>query len=160
MHAPYFIWPLPLHDILQCVSPRAHRRPSVSIALVVVALAGCPHELPPPVALSTPEAASSEELRWVVEGALATRNWIIRERAPGVITAHVRSMGSGDYAVIQVAYQPGAIEIRCVKWDVSPHRYDRWMQLLSSDIRKNVAQLGMGLARPPPPPPPSSPPSP
>ena len=130
------------------------RRPSVSIALVVVALAGCAHELPPPVTMPAPAAASSEELRWAIEAGLAARNWTVLERAPGVIGAFVFSQSTADQAVVEITYRPGVIAIRCVKEDVSRQRYDRWIQLLSSEILKNAAQIGMG--RPPAPSPPSS----
>jgi hypothetical protein len=137
------------------VSPRALRRPLVSIALVVVALAGCAHEPYPPVTVPAPAAASTEELRWAIEGALAARNWQVVQRTPGAIDAYVHSQGSGDNALIQVTYRTGVIDIQCVKQNVSSHRYDRWMQLLSSEIQKNVAQLGM--RRPPAPSPPPTP---
>jgi hypothetical protein len=140
------------------VIPRVLRRPSVSIALVVAALAGCvTYEPAAPVKMPAPAGASSEQLRWAVEAALAARNWTVTERAPGSITAFVLSRGSGDQATVEVTYKAGAIEIRCVKQEVSPQRYDRWMQLLSSEIQKNVAQLGMGKPPAPPPPPPPSP---
>jgi len=133
-------------------------RPSfVSIALIIVALAGCVHELPPPVTLPAPAAASSEELRWAIEAGLAAHNWTVTERAPGSISAYVYSRGSGDQATIKILYRPGAIEIRCVQQDVSPDRYDRWMRLLSGEIQKGTAMLGMGIRpapSPPPPPPP------
>jgi hypothetical protein len=97
--------------------------------------------------MPTPAAASSEELRWVVEAALAAHNWSVRDRAPGSITAFVYSTGSGDYATIEITYRPGVIDIRCVQQDVSQQRYDRWIQLLSSEIQKNAAMLG--VRRPP-----------
>jgi len=136
------------------MGPRLLRRPSVSIALLVVAQASCVHEqLPPPVTMPAPAAASSDELRWAIEAALATRNWTVSDRAAGSISAFVVSRGSGDNATIEITYKPGVIEIRCVTKDVSRERYDRWMQLLSSEIQKNAAQLGM--RRPPAPSPPS-----
>jgi len=134
--------------------PRVLRPPSISIALVVVALAGCAYEPPPPTTMPAPAAASSEELRWAVEASLAARNWTVLKRAPGSITAFVHSRGSGEEATIEITYHPGAIKIRCVEQKVSPQRYDRWMQLLSSELQKNAAQLGMG--RPPAPSPPPS----
>jgi hypothetical protein len=130
------------------------RLPSLSIALVVVALAGCVYEIPPPVTLPAPDSASSEELRWAVEGALAVHNWTVLERAPGSITASVFSRNTGDRTTIEVAYRPGAIVIRCTKQEVSRARYDRWIHLLSSEIQRNAALVGMG--RPHAPPPPSS----
>jgi hypothetical protein len=130
------------------------RRPYVSIALVVAALANCAHELPPPVTMPAPAVASSEELRWAIEGALAARNWTVTERTPGAITAFVYSQATADQAVVEITYRPGVIDIRCTKQDVSRDRYDRWILLLSSEIQKNAAQLGMG--RPPAPSPPSS----
>ncbi len=133
------------------MSLRALQRSSVSIALVVVALAGCAHEPFPPFTVPAPESASSEELRWIIEAALAAHKWTVNKRAPGSIGAWVHSQGRGDYAVIEINYGPGAIDIRCVKQDVSKARYDRWMQLLSADIMKNAAQVGMGTRRPPPP---------
>jgi hypothetical protein len=139
------------------VSPGALRRPSVSIALVTLALAGCiTHEPFPPVTVPAPAAASSEELRWVVEAALAEHKWTVNRRAPGTIGAWVHSQARGDYAVIEITYKPGVIDIQCVRQDVSQARYDRWMQLLSAAIVKNAVPLGMGLRRPPAPPPPSS----
>jgi len=135
-------------------------RSFVSIALIVAALAGCVHEPSPPVSLPAPLAASSEELRWAVEAGLAAHNWTVTKRAPGSITAFVYSRGSGDQATIQVAYRPGLIEIRCLeKKRVSEDRYDRWVRLLSGEIQKSVAMLGM-VRRPPAPPPPSPPPPP
>lgn len=113
----------------------------------MVALAGCAHEPFPPLTVPAPTAASSEELRWAVEAALAARNWTVSHREPGAITAYVRSQGTGERAVIKIAYRPGVIDIECVKQDVSRQRYERWMQLLSSELQKNAAQLGMG--RPP-----------
>jgi hypothetical protein len=140
------------------VSLRALRGPFVSIALVVVALSGCAHELSPPVTVPAPVGASSEELRWAIEAALAARNWTVLERRPGTIGAFVYSQATADQAVVEIAYRPGVIDIRCVKQDVSQGRYDRWLQLLSSEIQKNVAQVGMGMGRPPVPlPPPRTP---
>jgi hypothetical protein len=124
------------------VSQRLLRQPSVSLALLL-ALASCAHEPPPPVTLPAPETASPEELRWVVEAALAAHNWTVLRRAPGSITAFVFSRGTGERAKVQISYEPGAVEIRCVKQDVSDKRYDRWVKLLSSEIRKNAAQLGI-----------------
>lgn len=63
--------------------------------------------------------------------------------------AWVHSQGSGEHAVIEINYRPGAIDIQCVKQRVSRSRYDRWMQVLSSEIMKNAAQLGMGRGRSP-----------
>jgi len=131
------------------VSRPAFQRRSVSIALVIVALAGCAHELPPPFAVPAPASASSEELRWAIEAALAAHNWTVHHRAPGTIGASVHSQGSGDHAVIEINYRPGAIDIRCLEQSVPDSRYDRWMQLLSSAILKNAAQVGMGKGRPP-----------
>lgn len=131
------------------VSSRALQRSSVSIALVVVALAGCAYEPFPPFAVPAPESASSEELRWVIEAALAAHKWTVHERGPGTMRASVHSQGTGDHAVIEINYGPGVVDIRCVKQRVSRSRYDRWMQVLSSEIMKNAAQLGMGRGRPP-----------
>ena len=126
----------------------------------MMALAGCiAHEPYPPFAVPAPAAASAEELRWVIEAALAAHKWTVNKRAPGTIGAWVHSQGRGDYAVIEINYRPGVIDIRCVKQDVSKSRYDRWMQLLSADMMKNAAPLGMGTRRAPaaaPPPPPSA----
>jgi hypothetical protein len=110
------------------------------------------HDLPPPVSIPAPASASSEELRWVIEAALAARNWTVSHRAPGSITAYVLSKGSGFYATIEITYRPGTVSIRCVEQQTTKARYDRWIQLLSSEIQKNAAQLAMGLARPPAPP--------
>jgi hypothetical protein len=115
----------------------------------MVALAGCAHELPPPFAVPAPASASSEELRWAIEAALAAHNWTVNKREPGTIGAWVQSQGSGDHAVIEINYRPGVIDIRCLKQSVPDSRYDRWMQLLSAEIVKNAAQLGMGRGRPP-----------
>jgi hypothetical protein len=133
------------------VGSRVFRRPSLSGALLVAALASCVYELPPPVTLPAPTAASAEELRWAVEGALAVHKWTVLERAPGSITAFVFSRNSGDKATIEIRYQPGAIVIRCTERQVSSARYDRWIQLLSSEIQKNAALVGMRPSRPPPP---------
>jgi hypothetical protein len=133
---------------------RAVRRPSVSVALVVVALMSCVHEIPPPVTVPVPPAASSEELRWVIEAALSAHNWKVLGRMPGSMGAYVRSQGSGDEATIEITYRPGGIEVRCVKANVSPQRYDRWIHLLSIEIQKNAALLGG--RRPTAPSPPSS----
>jgi len=142
------------------VSRPAFQRRSVSIALVMMTLAGCAHEPFPPFTVPAPASASSEELRWVIEAALVAHKWTVHQRAPGSIGAWVHSQGRGDYAVIEINYRPSAIDIRCVKQDVSKARYDRWMQLLSADIMKNAAQLGMGMRRPPAPvPPPTAPPT-
>jgi len=121
----------------------------------MVALAGCPHEPFPPVSVPAPPAASSEDLRWVIEAALAARRWKIHQRAPGAIGASVQSQGTGDHAVVEITYRPGAIDIRCVRQSVSRARYDRWIQLLSTEILKNAAQQQMGRGRPPAPSPPS-----
>jgi hypothetical protein len=129
---------------------RVVRRPSVSVALVVVALTGCVHEIPPPVTVPVPPAASSEELRWIIEAALAAQ---VLDRAPGSISAYVHSQGSGDDATIEITYRPGVIGVRCVKENVSPQRYDRWIHLLSTEIQKNAALLG--ARRPSAPSPPS-----
>jgi len=133
---------------------RVVRRPSVSVALVVVALTSCVHEIPPPVTVPVPPAASSEELRWVIEAALAAHNWKVLDRAPGSISAYVHSQGSGDEATIEITYRPGIIGVRCVKENVSQQRYDRWIHLLSTEIQKNAALLG--ARRPTEPSPPSS----
>ena len=132
----------------------------VAIALVMVALVGCVHEPPPPVALPAPVAASSEELRWAIEAGLAAHNWTVTERAPGAITASVYSRSSGDQATIKILYRPGAIEIRCLNLDVSADRYDRWMRLLTGEIQKGTSMLGMGMRRAPLPAPAASPPPP
>ena len=124
-------------------------RHSISIAIVVAALAGCSYEPYPPVTVAALPKASSEELRWAVEAALAARNWTVSSRESGKIGAYVVSRGSGDHAVIEIDYRGGTIDIRCVQQQVSRDRYDRWIQLLSSEIQKQVAQLGMKLARPP-----------
>ena len=121
---------------------RGVRRSSVSIALVVVALSSCAHEPFPSVSVLTPAGASSEELRWVIEAALAAHNWKVVNRAPGSMTASVYSMGSGDHATVEIKYGPGAVDIECVKQDVSRQRYDRWIHLLSTEIKKNAALLG------------------
>jgi hypothetical protein len=142
------------HGYPAAVIPRALRPPSLSIALIVVALAACAHELPPPTTVPAPAAATSEELRWAVEAALAARNWSVVERKPGAIGAAVRSQSTGEQATVEITYRPGAVDIRCVTQTVSPGRYDRWMRLLSAEIQKNVAQLGMGTARSPAPSPP------
>jgi hypothetical protein len=118
--------------------------------LLVAALASCVYELSPPVTLPAPTAASAEELRWAVEGALAARKWTVLERAPGSITAFVLSRNTGEKATIEIRYQPGAIVIRCTKTEVSRPRYDRWIQLLSSEIQKNAALVGMRPSQPPP----------
>jgi hypothetical protein len=115
----------------------------------MVALAGCAHEPFPPFTVPAPASASSEELRWVIEAALAAHSWTVNRRTPGRIRAWVHSQGTGDHAVIEITYQPGVIDIRCVKQDVPKSRYDRWMQLLSADIVKNAAPLGMGIRRSP-----------
>jgi len=142
--------------MLRAVSVQLLGRRFVSIALVVAALAGCASKLPPPVTLAAPATASAEELRWAIEAALAERRWTVNQRAPGVIGAFVVSHGSGEGAAVDIAYAAGTIEIRCAQQEVSEQRYDRWVQLLSSDIQKYVAQLGM--RRPPAPtPPPKAP---
>jgi hypothetical protein len=110
---------------------------------VVVALTSCVHDLPPPVTVLTPSGASSEELRWVIEAALAEHNWKVLERAPGSMSAYVHSQGSGDEATIEITYRPGVIDIHCVKEKVSGQRYDRWIHLLSVEIQKNAALLGI-----------------
>ena len=135
--------------------------PFISIALIMVALAGCPHEPFPPVTVPAPAAASSEDLRWVVEAALAARRWTIDQRTPGAIGASVHSQGTGDRAVVEITYGPGVIDIRCVKQNVSRARYNGWIQLLTTEIVKNAAQRQMGRGRPPPPAPvPPPPPAP
>ena len=63
----------------------------MSIALVLVALVGCPHEPFPPFSVPAPAPASSEELRWVIEAALAAHKWTVHRRAPGSIGASVHS---------------------------------------------------------------------
>lgn len=112
------------------------------MALVVVALASCAQEPFPAVSVPTPSGASSEELRWVIEAALAAHNWKILDRGPGSMTASVYSTGSGDQATVQIKYGPGAVDIECIKQDVSRQRYDRWIHLLSTEIKKNAALLG------------------
>ena len=120
------------------------------MALAAGGLASCVYEPLPPTTLPAPESATTEELRWAVEAGLAAHRWVVTERAPGSITAYVFSQGSGDTATVEIKYRPGDITINCVKRQVSKQRYDRWMQLLTSEIQKSVAQLGMGR-RPPPP---------
>ena len=93
------------------MSRSALQRRSVSIALVILALAGCAHEPFPPITVPAPASASSEELRWVIEAALAAHKWTVDKRAPGTIGAWVHSQGRGDYAVIEIDYRPGAIDI-------------------------------------------------
>ena len=131
------------------MKPRACPWPVLSIALAAGVLAGCAYEPLPPVSLPAPKTASSEELRWAVEAGLAAHRWVVTERGPGSISAYVYSQGSGDHASVEIEYVPGRITINCVKRQVSKQRYDRWMQLLTSEIQKSVAQLGMGR-RPPP----------
>ena len=146
------VGPLATCDTLQPVGPRVLRGSPVSIALVAVTLVSCVHELPPPVIMPAPATASSEQLRWAVEAGLAAHNWTVVGRKPGSIAASVYSHGNGDNATVEISYRPGVIAIRCVKQEVSPERYYRWMQLLSAEIQKNAAQLGMGLPPPPFPP--------
>jgi len=124
------------------VATRVVRWSSVSIALVAVSLASCAHEPFPPVSVLTPAGASSEEMRWVIEAALATHNWKVVDRGANSMTASVRSAGSGDFATVQINYGPGAVDIECVKQDVSRQRYDRWIHLLSTEVKKNAALLG------------------
>jgi hypothetical protein len=134
---------------------RVYRQASRSIGLVVLALASCayPHPIPPPRTVPAPTGASSEELRWAVEGALAAHSWTVVDRTPGSITAFVFSRGTNERADVRINYRPGLIEIQCTKQQASPQRYDRWVQLLSTEIQKNAAQVGMGRAASPPPPP-------
>lgn len=132
------------------MKPRARLWPFLSFALAAGVLASCVYEPLPPTTLPAPESASSEELRWAVEAGLAAHRWVVKERSPGSITAYVYSQGSGDTATVEIKYGPGKITINCVKRQVSQQRYERWMELLSSEIQKSVAQLGMGR-RPPPP---------
>jgi hypothetical protein len=125
----------------------SHRTPgstSLTIVVLLSTLAACDHELPPPIVLPAPEQTQPDALRWSIEAALAERRWSVTTRAPGRIRAGVYSDGSGDRAVVDVFYYRGAIEIRAVDRDVSTQRYDRWIQLLSAEIQKNVALLGMG----------------
>jgi hypothetical protein len=134
---------------------RVCRHASLSIAVVILALASCayPHPIPPPRTVLAPAGASSEELRWAVEGALATRSWTVVDRAPGSITAFVFSRGTQERADVKINYRPGVIEIQCTKQQAAPQRYDRWVQLLATEIQKNAAQVGMAGSTPPPPPP-------
>jgi hypothetical protein len=123
------------------------------IALMVATLAtvvGCAHEPPPTIVIPAPEQARPEALRWAIEAALAERRWTVMERAPGVIRAGVRSDGSGESAVVDLRYLRGAVEIRCVKMFVARGRYDRWIQLLSAEVQKEVALVGAGRDAPPP----------
>jgi len=53
----------PLRIFFGTVMPQSVRRLSVSIALVVAALAGCARELPRPVILAASTTASPEQLR-------------------------------------------------------------------------------------------------
>ena len=140
------------------VAPPTVRWSFVSIALAALALTSCVQETLPPAKVAVPATASEEDLRWVIEAALALHNWKVVERAPGSMNAYVRSQGSGEEATIQIAYRPGAVHIRSVKSTVSRQRYDRWVHLLSIEIQKNAALLGSrrppAPSSPPPPPPP------
>jgi hypothetical protein len=96
--------------------------------------------------MPVPATASSEQLRWIIEAALAQRNWTIHTRTPNTFTAQVRSQGTGERAIIQIAYRPGVVEIRPVEQKVSRQRYDRWVKILSTDILQSAAQLAKAPA--------------
>ena len=104
---------------------------------------GCAHQAPAPVVVTAPEQANPQGLRWAIESALAQRRWTVVERDPGRIRATVSSKATGGHATVDVRYGPGTVEIVYVNQDVGWSRYDRWVQLLSADLQKSVALVGM-----------------
>jgi hypothetical protein len=124
------------------VTRRRLRSGLLSIALTLVTFTGCAHDPPAPIVLPAPQYAWPEELRWAIEAALAERRWTVMDRGPGRISAGVRSNGSGESAVVDIYYSRGSVEIRCAKQYVERSRYDRWIQLLSAEIQKDVALVG------------------
>jgi len=119
-------------------------RQIVLTVVLLSTLGGCAHELPEPILVTAPERAKPEGLRWAVEAALAQRGWTVVKRDPGLIRATVTSNATGDHATVEVRYRPGAVEILYVFQDVGWSRYDRWVQLLSAELRKSVALVGIG----------------
>jgi hypothetical protein len=125
-----------------------HRRLSILGVLAALAV-GCASSPMPSTTIIAPSAASSEALSWAIEAGLAERRWTTIGHRPGVVEAHVRSNGTGEYVRVEISYGAGIVTIRPVKWSIDRPRYTRWVNLLSADIRKNLAQIGMGRGGPP-----------
>lgn len=124
---------------------------------MVAALAvGCATTPLPSATLIAPTSASAEALSWAIEAGLAERRWITTGHRPGIVDAYVMSNGTGDYVRVEISYGAGVVTIKPVKWSINGQRYARWVNLLSADIRKNLAQIGMGRSGPPAPPAPES----
>jgi hypothetical protein len=130
------------------MSDPLNRLRAATLALAVLVTACGERPLPPPVVVPAPSDASSDALRWAVESALAQRHLSVLARAPGQIIASVHSNGSGEWAKVSVMYGDGEVRIECLREDVDRGRYQRWMQLLSADIQKNVATIGMRAVQP------------
>jgi hypothetical protein len=126
---------------------KAPRGRLLAIICLFVTLAGCAHGPPPPIVLDAPEKAKPESLRWAIEAALAQRRWTITEREPGRIRAKVASQATAQHAIVDIRYGSGAVEIDYVDQGVGWSRYDRWVQLLTAELQKSVAQVGMGHGR-------------
>lgn len=119
----------------------------VLACVLTIAAAGCFATTPvPPVFIEAPADASPEATRWAIEAGLAERRWVVAAHAPGIIDAYVRSEGARDFLSVEVAYEPGRVTIRQVQWRGSAERHQRWIDLLSAEIRKHLAQIGMGQA--------------
>src|SRR5258708_17873964 len=110
---------------------RAPHGPLLAMVLLFVALAGCAHDPPPPIVLSAPEKADPESLRWAIEAALAQRRWTITKREPGLIRAKVASQATSQWAIVDIRYTPGVVEIVYVDQGVRWSRYDLWIVLLT-----------------------------
>jgi hypothetical protein len=117
------------------------------LGLVLAVAAGCVTTRPlPPTTILAPASASPEATRWAIEAGLAERRWVVAGHAPGVVDAYVKSAGTGEFVSVEIAYEPGRVTIRQVQWRGSRERHQRWIGLLSAEIRKHLAKIGMNDA--------------
>lgn len=119
------------------------------LGVLAALAAGCASTPLPSATIVAPSAASSESLSWAIEAGLAERRWETIGHRAGIVDAHIRSHGTGDYVRVEISYGAGVVTIRPVKWSINRERYARWINLLSADVRKNLAQIGMGRGGPP-----------
>jgi hypothetical protein len=131
------------------MSSRSFGRRLAMLGVLAALVAGCASTPLPSTTIIAPSSASGEALSWAIEAGLAERRWITIGHSPGIVEAHIRSNGTGDYVRVEISYGAGVVTIRPVKWSIIRERYSRWMNLLSADIRKNIAQIGMGRGGPP-----------
>lgn len=131
--------------ILRAMISRVDGRRLVLACLLTIAAAGCfATTPPPPVFIEAPNGASPEATRWAIEAGLAERRWVVAGHAPGVIDAYVKSEGAREFLSVEIAYEPGRVTIRQVQRRGSADRHERWVGLLSAEIRKHLARIGMG----------------